>query len=141
MGRVFFNTRKNTQSLTGAYQMLASDSGTTFFSNQAAGYIVLLPSISAGDALDGWNCRIVIETNVTSGNFQITEGAGDANVLVVQTNEQQNNAVPAALSAGCTNVLLASGVDVEGDSFDIVCSGSKMYINANVAADVAVTVT
>ena len=141
MGRVFFNKRENVKSLTAAYQMLPSDSGTTFFSNLAAGYIVTLPSISAGDALDGWSCKIIIETNVTSGNFVITEGAGDANVLVVSTNEQQNNAAPAGTSTGCTNVLLASGADIVGDSFTIICSGTKFYINADVEADAAVTVS
>ena len=140
MGRVFFNTRKNVHSLTAAYQMLASDSGKTFFSNLAAGYIVTLPSVA--DAQEGWHCRIIIETNVTSGNFVITElASADTNVLVVSTNEQQNNAAPAGTSTGCTTVVLASGADVAGDSFDIVCSGTKFYINADVEADAAVTVT
>ena len=140
MGRVFFNTRKNTQSLTAAYQLLASDSGTVFFSNLAAGYIVTLPAIS--DAQDGWNCRIVIATNVTSGNFVITElTTSDTDKIILQTNEQQNNAAPAGLSTGCTTVVLANGADAIGDSFDILCDGTSWYINANVSLDAAVTVT
>tara|TARA_R110001592_G_scaffold360349_1_gene668577 strand:- start:511 stop:936 length:426 start_codon:yes stop_codon:yes gene_type:complete len=141
MGRVFFDTRKNVSSLTGNYTALASDSGKTFFINVAAGMTLTLPSISAGAALDGWNCRIVIETNVSSNTFTITEGAGDTNILVVSTNEQQNNAAPAGTSTGCTNVILANAADVVGDSFDVICSGTKFYINADVEADAAVTVT
>ena len=37
MGRVFFNTRKNVHSLTGAYTVLASDSNKEFILNAAAG--------------------------------------------------------------------------------------------------------
>jgi len=141
MGRVFFNKRERVSSILGNYQALASDSGTVFFNNVAAAATFTLPSISAGDALDGWSCKIIIETNVTSGNFTITEGAGDTDILVVSTNEQQNNAAPAGTSSGCTNVLLANGADAVGDSFTILCSGSKFYINADVKADAAVTVS
>jgi len=141
MGRVFFDTRKNVSSLTANYTALNSDSGKTFFINVAAGMTLTLPSISAGEALDGWNCRIIIETNVSSNTFTITEGAGDTNILVVSTNEQQNNAAPAGTSTGCTNVILANAADVVGDSFDVICSGTKFYINANVEADAAVTVS
>ena len=141
MGRVFFNTRKRTSSITGTYQLLEEDSGTTFFSNQAAGYTITLPSVSGGDAIDGWNCKIVIATNVTSGSLTITEGAGDTNIVVVQTNEQQNNAVPAGLSTGCTNVLLGNGADAIGDTLDILCDGTTWYVHANVSLDACVTVS
>ena len=143
MGRVFFNTRKRTSSITGTYQLLESDSGTTFFSNQAAGYTVTLPSVSGGDAIDGWNCRIYIATNVTSSNFTITEGSGDTNIIIASTVEQDvsGSAAPAGKSTGCTNVILASGADVIGDYFDILCDGTKWYIQANVQADAAVTVS
>ena len=138
MGRVFFNTRDNVGSITGNYQLLASDSGKTFFNKVAAGATVTLPAIA--DAQEGWNCRIIIETNVTSGDFTITEkAASDTDTIVLCTNEQQNNAAPAGTSTGCTNVLLANAADAEGDAFDIVCSGTKWYVYANVKADAAVT--
>ena len=144
MGRVFFDTRKNVHSLTGDYTALASDSGKVFFINVASGMTLTLPSIANGVALDGWNCRVVIETNVSSNNFTITEGAGDTDVLVVHTTENQSTAsggAPAGTSTGCTNVILANGADVVGDRFDIVCSGTKMYVNAMVDDDAAVTVS
>ena len=115
MGRVFFNTRLDSRSITGDYQLLASDSGSIFFNKVAAAATVTLPAIS--DAQDGWYCKIIIATNVTSGNFTITESAAsDTDKIILCTNEQQNNAVPAGTSTGCTNVLLASGADVTGDS-------------------------
>ena len=142
MGRVFFNTRKNVHSLTGTYQMLASDSGKTFLSNQAAGYTVTLPAIS--DAQEGCNCSIIITTNVTSSNFTITESAAsDTDKIILQTteNDVSAGAAPAGTSTGCTNVILASGADVIGDSFDIFCDGTSWFIKANVNADAAVTVS
>ena len=141
MGRVFYNTRKRTSSITGTYQLLEEDSGTTFFSNQAAGYTITLPSVSAGDAIDGWNCKIYVATNVTSSNLTITEGAGDTNIIILNTVEADVSgaAAPAGASTGCTNVILASGADVVGDYFDILCDGTSWYIQANVQADAAVT--
>ena len=142
MGRVFFNTRKHVKSLTGAYQMLASDSNTIFMSNQAAGYIVTLPSIA--DAQAGWNCKVIIATNVTSGNFVITElGSADTNVMILQTTENDVSAsgAPAGTSTGCTTMTLASGADVIGDSFDILCDGTSWFVTARVNADAAVTAT
>ena len=143
MGRVFFNTRKNIHSLEANYTALASDSGKTFVINIASGMTLTLPSIADGVAIDGWNCKVIIETNVSSNTFVITEGANDTDVLVVQTVEQDvsASAAPAGTSTGCTNVTLANAADTVGDSFDIVCSGPKMYINATVKADDAVTVT
>ena len=83
---------------------------------------------------------IVSLTNVTSGDFTITEkAASDTDKIILQTNEQQNNAAPAGLSTGCTNVLLAIGAVAEGDMFDIYCDGTSWYIYANVKADAAVT--
>ena len=63
MGRVFFNTRKNIVSLTADYSALASDSGTTFMLNAAAGLTVTLPAVA--DALDGWNAVFVVATVTT----------------------------------------------------------------------------
>jgi hypothetical protein len=142
MGRVFFNTRKNCHSITGDYQCLASDSGKTFFNKVAAGPTVTLPAIA--DAQEGWNCKIIISTNVTSGNFTITEkAASDTDKIILQTteNDVSAGAAPAGTSTGCTNVILASGADVIGDSFDIICDGTSWFVKANVNADAAVTVS
>jgi len=143
MGRVFFNTRKNIMSLAADYTATAADSGKTFVINIASGMTLTMPSIANGVALDGWNCKVIVETNVSSNTFTITEGASDTNVLVVQTVEQDITAsgAPGGTSTGCTNVILANAADTVGDSFDIVCSGTKMYVNANVKADAAVTVS
>ena len=140
MGRVFFNTRKNMQSLVADYQALASDSGSVYAINIASGMTLTLPAIS--DAQEGWNCHIVIATNVSSNTFTITESAAsDTDKIILQTNEQQNNAAPAGLSTGCTNVILANGADAIGDSFDILCDGTSWFVNANVSLDAAVTAT
>ena len=135
--------KKAIEQLGGGLLTAGAGSGKTFVINIASGMTLTLPSIADGVALEGWNCKVVVETNVTSNTFTITEGANDTDVLVVQTVEQDvsASAAPAGTSTGCTNVILANAADTVGDSFDIVCSGTKMYVNATVKADAAVTVS
>ena len=61
MGRVFFNTRKNTHELTAndaTYQVLASDSGKTFILNSASAMTITLPADA--DISIGWNCKFIV---------------------------------------------------------------------------------
>tara|TARA_R100000655_G_C2975316_1_gene191041 strand:- start:917 stop:1411 length:495 start_codon:yes stop_codon:yes gene_type:complete len=61
MGRVFFNTRQNTQELNSSfstYQALASDSGKTFLLNSASAMTITLPADA--DINIGWHCRFLM---------------------------------------------------------------------------------
>ena len=135
MGRVFFDIRKNTHSLTADYQALASDSGKVFFLDAAAGLTLTLPAVA--DAQEGWNCRVYVSTNISSNTGVITEKtASDTDVLVTQINEiETDDTQEGPTSTGHTTITIANALDTIGDSFDIVCSGSKYFIRGEVALD------
>ena len=135
MGRVFFDLRKNTHSLTANYQALASDSGKTFFLDAAAGLTLTLPAVA--DAQAGWNCKVIVSTNISSNTGVITEKtSADTDVLVTQVNEiETDDTEDGPTSTGHTTITLANALDTIGDSFDIVCSGTKYFIRGEVALD------
>ena len=126
MGRVFFNTRENCHSITGNYQMIASDSGKTFFNKVAAGATVTLPAIA--DAQEGWNCRVVVGTVTTSNNYIITEKtASDTNkilslmsILEIDTNDD------GLTDTGHTTITF-EGTPALGDHVRITTDGTKYY--------------
>ena len=135
MGRVFFNTRTHMQSLTASYQALASDSNTTFLLNAAAGLTLTLPAVA--DAQEGWNCKVIIATNISSNTGIITEKvADDTNILITQINEiETDDTQEGPTSTGHTTITIANALDTIGDSLDIVCDGTSYFIRGEVALD------
>ena len=71
MGRVFFNTRENVHNLTGAYTVLASDSGKVFTIDQDATFVITLPADQ-----EGLNYKFIV-TDAGSGEVHITSGASN----------------------------------------------------------------
>ena len=133
MGRVFFNTRKNIVSLTADYSALASDSGTTFMLNAAAGLTVTLPAVA--DALDGWNAVFVVATVTTSNNYILTEKtASDTNVIISHLVEMADTAGPT--NTGHTTITFA-GTPALNDRVEIFCDGTKYYAVGLGVADAA----
>ena len=133
MGRVFFNTRKNIVSLTADYSALASDSGTTFMLNAAAGLTVTLPAVA--DALDGWNAVFVVATVTTSNNYVLTEKtADDTNVIISHLVEMADTSGPT--NTGHTTITFA-GTPALNDRVEIFCDGTKYYAVGLGVADAA----
>jgi len=135
MGRVFFNTRKNVHSLTGAYTVLPSDSGKVFTLNAAAGAGITLPSVA--DAQEGWNCRFIVGTAFDTTDWIITATAaimvGGINELEVDTADDGPSTV-----AG-TTINIELGAETIGDYVDFVVADGKMYINGQSKLDGAFT--
>ena len=135
MGRVFFNTRKNVHSLTGAYTVLPSDSGKVFTLNAAAGAAITLPSVA--DAQEGWNCRFIVGTAFDTTDWIITATAaimvGGINELEVDTADDGPSTV-----AG-TTINIELGAETIGDYVDFVVADGKMYINGQSKLDGAFT--
>jgi hypothetical protein len=135
MGRVFFNTRKNVQSLTGAYTVLPSDSGKVFTLNASAGAGITLPSVA--DAQEGWNCRFIVGTAFDTTDWIITATAaimvGGINELEVDTSDDG----PVTVAGTTINIEL--GAETIGDYVDFVVADGKMYINGQSKLDGAFT--
>ena len=115
------------ESITASKTLDQYDSGKIFTLDLAAGLTVTLPLHSTAGA--GWVCKIIVGTNCTSNSYIISESVADANTLVVQVaelNELTDTVGPS--STGHTTITLGNATDTVGDTFDIICDGSKFYI-------------
>ena len=131
MGRVFFNTRENVQTLGAAYTVIASDSGKTFMLDLAAGFTVTMPAASAID--EGWNCRFYVKTAVDDAYLiQCQNVSGDQFVggfSVASTTAGFGHAVLAAAddSQIAFDANLANGAGEPGSYMDIVKIADNNY--------------
>jgi len=131
MGRVFFNTRKNIHTLTGAYQCLDSDSGKVFMLDLAAGFIVTLPADADTDI--GWNCRFYVKTAADDAYLiKCQNVSGDQFVggfSVASTTAGFGHAVLAAANDSqiAFDANLANGAGEPGSYMDIVKIAANNY--------------
>ena len=96
MGRVFFDTRKRMHSLTGAYDVLVSDSNKEFILNAAAGAAIALPSAAALG--EGWHCKFIVGTAFASSNWQITATAAVIRGVVSEAEIDTSDDHPSTVS-------------------------------------------
>ena len=138
MGRVFFNTRKNIQNITGNHTVLASDSGSTFIVLPAATTLLSLPTPSA--AGEGWNITVILQSDSGFGGDGLMDqivniGLGDFDTvgLVLATDTAAGD------QAVDGDDFIACTVDASpGDTFDIMTDGTTWFVQGFVAdTDVA----
>jgi len=140
MGRVFFDIRKNTHSVTASYQALSSDSGKAFFLDAAAGCTLTLPAIV--DAQAGWNCRVVVSTVTTSNNYIVTELVGtDANKIVSHMSLLELDSGDDGLHSAAHSVITFEGTPAKGDYIEIICDGTFYYAKGLGVSDDFVALT
>ena len=129
MGRVFFNTRKNCHSLTGAYTVLASDSGKVFTLNAAAGAAITLPSVA--DMQEGWHCSFHTGTLFATSDWVITATAA---VIRGSVREVATGAANSTIDG--TTITFELGADSLGDFVELLCDGTHIFLNgASITAD------
>ena len=138
MGRVFFGTRKNIQTITANHTVLPSDSGSTFIVLPAATTLLTLPTPTL--AGDGWNIKVILQSDSGFGGDGIMDqivniGLGDfntvGNVLATDT-AAGDQAVDGDDFIACT--VAAS----PGDTFEIMTDGTTWFVQGFVAdTDVA----
>ena len=135
MGRVFFNTRKNVHSLTGAYQCLDSDSGKVFVLNAAAGAAITLPTVA--DTSEGWNAKFIVGTAFATTDWTIVASAavikGGVNELETDTDDDGPN------TTGATNMHLELAAETIGDYYELVFDGTSYWLSGQTVADGALT--
>jgi len=138
MGRVFFNTRKNIQTITANHTVLASDSGSTFIVLPAATTLLSLPTPSA--AGEGWNIKVILQSDSGFGGDGLMDnivniGLGDFDTvgLVLATDTAAGD------QAVDGDDFIACTVDASpGDTFDILSDGTRWFVHGLVAdTDVA----
>ena len=112
MGRVFFNTRENVHALTGAYEVLASDSGKLFLVSQAAAYTITLPTEQ-----EGLNFKFMC--NAAASNDVKIDG-GESNAIKGQAFDPTTG-----INAIDNNMVkFASGSAAVGDIIELHCDGT-----------------
>ena len=124
MGRVFFNVRDNVHTLTGAYTVLASDSGKIFTIDQEAAYTVTLPSDQ-----EGLNYTFILVA-ADSNDVKIDSGASNGikgwgmDVTATLTDAINNNLVK-----------FVSGAAIVGDVIRLVNDGTTWWCESHSGAD------
>ena len=135
MGRVFFNTRKNIHSLTGAYQCLDSDSGKVFVLNAAAGAAITLPTVA--NTSEGWNAKFIVGTAFATTDWTIVASAavikGGVNELETDDTEDGPS------TTGATNMHLELAAETIGDYYELVFDGTSYWLSGQTVADGALT--
>ena len=135
MGRVFFNTRMNldTVSLAGTttYEMTEADSGKTFMVSGGAQTVTLLP---AADLVEGWNCRLM---NSASPSGDKTVGAGSS--IVHGTCQDAGDGVGCGTNGTAVDNIIIEAAGQAGSFVDIFTDGSLYYFHANASTDTSYT--
>ena len=131
MGRVFFDTRKNCHSLTGAYTVLTSDSGKVFTLNAAAGVAITLPSVA--NMQDGWNCKFIVGTAFSSSNWQITATAAVIKGAIFEAEIDDGEDHPSTV--GGTTIDFVHSLETLGDFVELTCDGTSIFMNGQSKLD------
>jgi len=126
MGRVFFDTRKNVVDIAAAYQVLPSDSGTTFIINQASAYTITLPLMA--DIERGWNCQFIIGTVAANKVIIINTDGEDTIVGGIATAEIAASATATLTAETAVDELaFISGAQL-GDQLSLVSNGVNYFV-------------
>ena len=130
MGRVFFNTRMHIQNITADHTALASDSNTVFIVLPAADTDLTLPAPAT--AGEGWNCKVILQSDSGFGGDTIMDFK-----VNIDLSADSNNVGNIFGSDGDTGVaavdtndfINCSAAASPGDTFDIICDGTRYYVN------------
>mgnify|MGYP003661823330 FL=1 len=130
MGRVFFNTRMHIQNITADHTALASDSNTVFIVLPAADTDLTLPAPAT--AGEGWNCKVILQSDSGFGGDAIMDYK-----VNIDLSADSNNVGNIFGSDGDTGVaavdtndfINCSAAASPGDTFDIICDGTRYYVN------------
>lgn len=137
MGRVFFNTRENIDTVsctsTTTYAMTEADSGKTFLVSGGTQAITLLPVASL---VEGWNCRFI--TTASPGGHK-TIGAGTAIIHGASTNSDATSAGGDSSDGTAKTNVVISASSQAGNRVDIVCDGSLYHAHGVQGQDNTIT--
>ena len=131
MGRVFFNTRENVVALTGAYTVLASDSGSIFTLDSAGGaYEIDLPTTLES----GMNFKFVVKENTPTADITIDAGSAIIDFVMKDAGGNASNS-----TAGTAKRYIVLHTEcTKGDYVNLWTDGSTWYGEAMSAIDDAI---
>jgi hypothetical protein len=126
------NVESNTEILTAAKTLAASDSGKTFFLNAAGGFTVTLPSPQLG-----LRFNFIVKTAPTTAYILST---GGADIGVVSVNELETDTTEdGPYDDNADTINFVANIALAGDFMECYCDGTKFYFRGQTNADGAVT--
>ena len=127
MGRVYFNARRESHALDGAYTVKASDSGKVFMLSATGGTVAItLPTLSGtGDdlAVAGLYYKFIVLEDTPAN--AITIGAGSAIIDIVGVDIAQNDG-PSSAGTAKSNLIIGTACK-QGDYIDMFHDGTTWY--------------
>jgi len=120
--------------LAATRQVLASESGTTFFLAHATEFVTTLPPVAAG-----LNYRFVCKLAPAGANYTIVT-PGLANLLIGHVVCIADGNGTTSATAGDTISFVGSSA-VVGDYVDLVCDGTSWYVSGIAAVAAGITLT
>ena len=127
MGRVYFNARRESHALDGAYTVKASDSGKVFMLSATGGTVAItLPTLSGTDddlAVAGLYYKFIVLEDTPAN--AITIGAGSAIIDIVGVDIAQNDG-PSSAGTAKSNLIFGTACK-QGDYIDMFHDGTTWY--------------
>ena len=127
MGRVYFNARRESHALDGAYTVKASDSGKVFMLSATGGTVAItLPTLSGtGDdlAVAGLYYKFIVLEDTPAN--AITIGAGGTVIDIVGIDIAQNDG-PSSAGTAKSNLIFGTACK-QGDYIDMFHDGTTWY--------------
>ena len=127
MGRVYFNARRESHALDGAYTVKASDSGKVFMLSATGGTVAItLPTLSGtGDdlAVAGLYYKFIVVEDTPAN--AITIGAGGTVIDIVGVDIAQNDG-PSSAGTAKSNLIFGTACK-QGDYIDMFHDGTTWY--------------
>ena len=127
MGRVYFNARRESHALDGAYTVKTSDSGKVFMLSATGGTVAItLPTLSGtGDdlAVAGLYYKFIVLEDTPAN--AITIGAGGTVIDIVGVDIAQNDG-PSSAGTAKSNLIIGTACK-QGDYIDMFHDGTTWY--------------
>ena len=127
MGRVYFNARRESHALDGAYTVKASDSGKVFMLSATGGTVAItLPTLSGtGDdlAVAGLYYKFIVLEDTPAN--AITIGAGSTVIDIEGVDIAQNDG-PSSAGTAKSNLIFGTACK-QGDYIDMFHDGTTWY--------------
>ena len=120
MGRIYFNARRETHTVDGAYTVTAADSGKVFMLSSTAGACeITLPTT----LVEGLYYKFIVEEDTPTG--VITIAAGDSIIDLVM-KDIGGDASNSTAGTQVDNILIVVATK-QGDYIDMFTDGSSWY--------------
>lgn len=128
--------RFETEDLTAASTLDASDSGKIFFLNSATEFATTLPSPTAGV-----NFKFIVKAAPSGASYTIVT-ASSANIIIGGINELEvDTGDDGPYIADGDTITFVDGTAVVGDWVELISDGTSWYVTGQANADGGITVT